>query len=226
MVETRRARPGHLRRKSVPPQNNRARWGEAIKAGPGAAPDFTVDWVHLKLNDRPSARCCARTRSARGRTCGRRNSSVSKPPCRWARACEIDGISVKRPGPGDEGRCGPPGGGVAAGVRAAAGDRRGGSSGRGPGKSGGGCRRWNGAVGQRRRFTLTRLTAAAARGRPRGSVPGHGAALGGVSSRRQLHRHEWDRGPRSSGHVLAGRGTDGQPAAGGHARVQRPSAGG
>jgi proteasome accessory factor A len=38
--------------KSTPPQNTRARLrGEFITAATAARRDFTVDWVHLKLND-------------------------------------------------------------------------------------------------------------------------------------------------------------------------------
>ena len=38
--------------KSVPPQNTRARLrGEFIRRAQERRRDFTVDWVHLKLND-------------------------------------------------------------------------------------------------------------------------------------------------------------------------------
>ena len=40
------------RAKSVPPQNTRARLrGEFIRRAQERRRDFTVDWVHLKLND-------------------------------------------------------------------------------------------------------------------------------------------------------------------------------
>ena len=41
-----------FRAKSVPPQNTRARLrGEFIRRAQERRRDFTVDWVHLKLND-------------------------------------------------------------------------------------------------------------------------------------------------------------------------------
>ncbi len=44
--------PAIFRAKSVPPQTTRARLrGEFIKAAQEARSDYTVDWVHLKLND-------------------------------------------------------------------------------------------------------------------------------------------------------------------------------
>jgi proteasome accessory factor A len=44
--------PAIFRAKSVPPQTTRARLrGEFIKAAQDARSDYTVDWVHLKLND-------------------------------------------------------------------------------------------------------------------------------------------------------------------------------
>jgi proteasome accessory factor A len=52
--------------KSVPPQTTRARLrGEFIKRAQERRRDFTVDWVHLKLNDQAQRTCCARTRSGR-----------------------------------------------------------------------------------------------------------------------------------------------------------------
>src|SRR5689334_8677171 len=51
--------------KSVPPQTTRARLrGDFIRRAQEQRRDFTVDWVHLKLN----ARCCARIRSVRSTT--------------------------------------------------------------------------------------------------------------------------------------------------------------
>ena len=44
--------PAVFRAKSVPPQTTRARLrGEFIKRAQERRRDFTVDWVHLKLND-------------------------------------------------------------------------------------------------------------------------------------------------------------------------------
>jgi proteasome accessory factor A len=44
--------PRDLRGKNVPPQTTRARLrGEFIRTAQEKRRDFTVDWVHLKLND-------------------------------------------------------------------------------------------------------------------------------------------------------------------------------
>ena len=52
-----RLRRAHLHRRrhrtaiDTPPQTTRAKLGEFVAPGQGAPRDYTVDWVHLKLND-------------------------------------------------------------------------------------------------------------------------------------------------------------------------------
>ena len=52
--------------KSVPPQTTRAKLrGEFIRRAQEKRRDFTVDWVHLKLNDQAQRTVLCKDRSAR-----------------------------------------------------------------------------------------------------------------------------------------------------------------
>ena len=64
---TRRSTPRSVHAAADHPRNG---CGEFIAAAQEGRPDFTVDWVHLKLNDQASAPCCARIRSAQRRAGG------------------------------------------------------------------------------------------------------------------------------------------------------------
>ena len=85
--EARRGRPGDQRpaifeAKSVPPQTTRARLrGEFIRRAQERRRDFTVDWVHLKLNDQAqrTVLCKDPFRSARraGREADRRDVAAA-----------------------------------------------------------------------------------------------------------------------------------------------------
>jgi hypothetical protein len=75
--------------KDSPPQTTRAKLrGDFIAAAQAAGRDFTVDWVHLKLNDQASAPCCARTRSGRSTSAW----SGSSRRCSGRPGCSESGV--------------------------------------------------------------------------------------------------------------------------------------